>query len=314
MLAVPIRKRSGVFFRDKVWKCAPAAVRRNEVGIAAVMFAVAILFSQYVEAAVTLALRDDRYFQIVIAPFLCAFLIFWHRARIFAKTEYSPKLGIPPLIALAVLCLLFRYWSSNANTAVLLAQLLSILLVISAFLLCNGATSFREALFPLGCLLLMIPLPPDWMDKISAGYQHGSAEMSLAFFRLTSTPVFRQGMTFSLPGLNIEIAKECSGIRSSLMFVIVGILTASLYLQSGWRKFVLIAATIPIAIIKNSVRIVTLSLLSIHVNRWFLYGPIHHQYGGVLSLPVDVALFIPLVLALRKSEGSASRTGSRVVE
>jgi hypothetical protein len=50
------------------------------------------------------------------------------------------------------------------------------------------------------------------------------------------------------------------------------------------------------------VRIVSLSLLSLYVNRSFLNGPIHHQYGGMLSLPVDFALFVPLVVALRKSE------------
>jgi len=158
---------------------------------------------------------------------------------------------------------------------------------------------------------MMIPLPTDWMDNISAGYQRGSADMSYAILRLTGVPVFRQGMKFALPGLDIEIAPECSGIRSSLVFFTVGILAAGLYLRSGWKKFALIASTIPIAIFKNAVRIVSLSLLSIYVNRAFLNGPIHHQYGGLLSLPVDLLLFIPLVLALRKSEQrSLDVTGS----
>lgn len=117
-------------------------------------------------------------------------------------------------------------------------------------------------------------------------------------------------MKFSLPGLNIEIARECSGIRSGLMFFVVGILGASLYLKSGWRKFILIAATIPISIVKNAVRIVSLSLLSIYVNRSFLDGPIHHKYGGMLSLPVDLLLFVPLVLALRRAEDRCAVTSA----
>ena len=109
-------------------------------------------------------------------------------------------------------------------------------------------------------------------------------------------------MRFSLPGLDIEIASECSGIRSSLMFLMVGILTAGLFLRPGWRQLVLIVSTIPIAMCKNAARIVALSLLSIHIDPVFLNGPIHHQYGGVLSLPVDFALFVPLLIALHKSE------------
>lgn len=267
----------------------------------------AILFLRYVEATIALALHDNRYFQVVVAPFLCAFLIFWHRARIFKVAHYSPGVGFPPFIILAVLCLLLRYRYPSTPLGSSFALAFSVLLLMSVFLLFNGVRSFREALFPLCCLLLMIPLPPDWMDKINAAYQHGSAEMSLAIFRLTGTPVFREGMRFSLPGLNIEIAKECSGIRSGLMFFTVGILAASLYLQSGWRKLVLIAATVPISIMKNAVRIVSLSLLSIYVDRFFLNGPLHHKYGGMLSLPVDLALFVPLVLALRKSEDRAAR-------
>jgi exosortase/archaeosortase family protein len=90
-----------------------------------------------------------------------------------------------------------------------------------------------------------------------------------------------------------------------LVFLTVGILTASLFLRSGWGKLSLIVATIPIAICKNAVRIVALSLLSVYVDHSFLNGPIHHRYGGLLSLPVDFLLFVPLLLALRKYENTA---------
>ncbi|HZS55076.1 MAG TPA: exosortase/archaeosortase family protein [Bryobacteraceae bacterium] len=280
-------------------------MKKIELWVATVIFAVAILFFRYLEDTVRLALSDSGYLQILIAPFLCAFLIYWRRASIFANVQYSPTLGLPAVIISVFFCLFLRYFYSHTN--LLLTQSALMLLLLSAFLLCYGMDSFRAALLPLSCLLLMIPAPPDWMEKISAGYQRGSAAVTLAIFKLTGTPVFREDMSFSLPGLNIEIARECSGIRSSLMFFIVGILTAGLYLRSGWRRFVLVAATIPISIVKNAVRIVSLSLLSIYVNRSFLNGPIHHQYGGILSMPVDFALFVPLVLALHKSEQRAGK-------
>jgi len=283
------------------------SVNKRSLSCAAVgLLALVLVNWPLVVAIVRLSLHDDRYLQILLAPFLCGFLIHWYRAEIFAAPEYAPRVGVPLVLVAVILCITATYWQPRTTTTLLLAQSAFVLLSASAFFLVCGARSFRAALYPLCCLLLMIPLPSGLMDQVSAGFQHGSANVSYAIFRLTGTPVLRQGMQFSLPGLDIEIASECSGIRSSLMFLMVGILTASLFLRSSWSQAVLIVATIPIAICKNAVRIVSLSLLSIHVNRVFLEGPIHHKYGGVLSLPVDLALFIPLLLALRKSEDRSS--------
>jgi exosortase len=256
-----------------------------------------------VRGALSLSLHDDRYVQIVIAPFLVAVLIYWHRVEIFAKARYSPRFGAPLFLATTTLCGTLTFWQPRSDFIVLLTQSAGVLLCVAAFFLCFGDSSFKAASYSLGCLLLMIPVPTALMDQIRVGLQHGSAEVSYAILRLTGTPVFRQGMRFTLPGLDIEIAPECSGIRSGLIFFMLGILTAGLYLRSGWRKVALILATIPISIFKNAVRIVTLSLLSIYIDRSFLLGPIHHKYGGLLSLPLDLLLFVPLVLALRKSEG-----------
>ena len=282
------------------------SVKSRSLPIVAVVLPALILLWPLVTATASLSFHDDRYLQIVIAPFLCCFLIFWNRAEIFVKAQYSPGVGIPLLLVNVTVCVILTYWQPRSSLTLLLAQSAAALLWMSAFFLCYGVRSFSAALYPLFCLFLMIPLPPDWMDKISAGYQHGSADISYAILRLTGVPVFREGMKFSLPGLDIEIAPECSGIRSSLVFFTVGILAANLYLRSGWGRFAVIASTIPIAIVKNAVRIVSLSLLSIYVNRAFLNGPIHHQFGGLLSLPVDLVLFVPLLLSLRKSEQRSS--------
>ena len=207
------------------------------VSFEAVALPALLLLWPLATATASLSLHDDRYLQIVIAPFLACFLIYWHRAEIFAQEQYSPGPGIPLVLVSATLCLTLTYWQPHSSVTLLLAQSGAVLLSTSAFFLCHGLRSLRAALFPLCCLLPMIALPPEWMNKISAGYQHGSAEVSDAIFRLTGVPFYRQGMRFSLPGLDIEIAQECSGIRSSLVFFMVGLLAAGLYVRSGWRRF-----------------------------------------------------------------------------
>jgi len=69
-------------------------------------------------------------------------------------------------------------------------------------------------------------------------------------------------MLLQLRGLTVEVAKECSGIRSCVVFVIVAIVASRVCLRSVWAQWALIVSMIPIAIFKNAVRIVVISTLS----------------------------------------------------
>ncbi len=191
------------------------------------------------------------------------------------------------------------------ETARLPLEIVAVVLVwMAAVGLCCGMTSFRVALFPLCCLLFMVPLPLTVIDRITIGLQHASAAASYAILRLVGVPVFRQGMTFVLPGVSIEIAPECSGIRSCLAFTLAAVVASHVCLRSGWRKLALIVLTIPIAIFKNAVRIVVISWMSVYIDKGFLDSPLHHQGGPVFAL-VGLALFVPLLFALQRSETPA---------
>jgi len=54
-------------------------------------------------------------------------------------------------------------------------------------------------------------------------------------------------------------------------------------------------------LIKNGVRIATLTLLANYVNRDFLYGKLHHQ-GGVFFFVIGLALLLPVYWLLRRGE------------
>jgi exosortase len=181
-----------------------------------------------------------------------------------------------------------------------------VLVWMAAFLLFYGIQSFRKALFALCCLFLMIPVPPELMERMTVALQHGSAATSFQILRLMGIPVFREGMTFMVPGLSIQVAPECSGIHSWLAFVMVAILAARVCLRSPWRILALIASTVPVAIFKNAVRIVTISTLTAYVDRTIIDGPLHHRGGPVFAI-VDLAIFVPLLIAFQRSETRSRR-------
>jgi len=118
---------------------------------------------------------------------------------------------------------------------------------------------------------------------------------------LVGVPVFAHGTQLQLPGLEIEVAPECSGIHSCLALALVGLLASRMCLRSGWNRLLLVASTIPIAIFKNAIRISVIASLGAYVNRTFLFGPIH-RYGGLVFTPLAVVLLVFVLLALQKSE------------
>jgi len=122
---------------------------------------------------------------------------------------------------------------ASESTGLLLAIFAIVLVLMAAFVLCCGVQSFRAGIYPLCCMFLMIPLLPSWMDRIAAFLQQGSAAVSYQILRLSGIPVLRRGMLFSLPGLDFEVAPECSGIRSSLAMMMVAIVAGYVYLRSS---------------------------------------------------------------------------------
>ena len=78
-----------------------------------------------------------------------------------------------------------------------------------------GSRWMAAAAFPLAFLIFMVPLPDaavDWLERASA---LASAEAAALYFAIAGTTLVRHGTVFELPGIVLEVAQECSGIRSS---------------------------------------------------------------------------------------------------
>ena len=86
-------------------------------------------------------------------------------------------------------------------------------------------------------------------------------------------------------------------------------LASHLFLSTRWRKALLLVAILPIAIVKNAIRIVSLSLLAVHVDRGFITGQLHSE-GGVVFFLVALAILTPLLTILRNSEPATSLTSN----
>lgn len=246
----------------------------------------------------------DQYSQIVVIPLVCLYLILRKRKVIFADTECSVIPGITlMLIGLAFLLadkLTLGKLSQNDYLSGLMASL--VVLEIGAFILFFGTKAFRLARFPLLVFILMIPFPSWFLDRTVSLLQQGSVVVTAFLLNLTGVPFVREGLVFHLPtNLNIFIADDCSGIRSSIALLIASLVASDVFLRRGWTKLALNLAVLPLSLFKNGLRIATLSLLSVYVDRRFISGDLHRD-GGILFYLIACGILGLLLWRLRKSE------------
>ncbi|MCA1563303.1 MAG: archaeosortase/exosortase family protein [Acidobacteria bacterium] len=255
--------------------------------------------------------KDPSASHLVLIPVITLALIYRRRVSIFSTVRFAWGAG-SGVILVGLLCFLGAFLSrpSVGPHGMLMLQVTTLVILwTGGFLLFYGLAAFRAALFPLLFLGFMIPIPGVLLDAVTRILIIGSSETVAGLFALTGTPYHREGFLFALPGLTIAIADECSGIRSTIALLLTGLLAGHMYLRSGWSKAVLFAAILPLTILKNGIRIVSLSLLSIHVDPSFLSGRLHHD-GGVVFFLLALALLLPLLIVLRRT-GVGHRFGER---
>lgn len=238
---------------------------------------------------------------VLLIPFVSAGVIFFERRTVFHRLSFDfLTAGALMAAAGAVWGVCFRNQQSFTPTGILAGNTLSlVLLTIAGFVLFFGRSAAWGARFSLLFLFLAIPPPDPLLQPIVHFLQKGSAEITQFIFELTRVPFIRQGLIFDLGAYTIEIAEECSGIHSSIAILILALLAAHFYLRRFWRQSLFVIASILIMLVKNGIRIATLTLLAMYVNPGFLSGRLHHQ-GGIVFFIVGLVLLIPILETLRR--------------
>jgi exosortase len=247
---------------------------------------------------------SEHYSHIIVLPFLVAYLLYVTREAILAHCLPSVKLGVAVITigAATVWAATTSVVTADQGPRLSLAMLGLVAMWTGAFITCYGPRALRAATLPFLVLLFMVPLPPVALDATIVFLQKGSAEATAVVFALIGMPAFREGMFFTLPGLTIEVAKECSGIRSSLALLISGLAMAHLLLRTTWTRTLFVVMIVPVAIVKNAIRIALLSWLAVNIDPSFITGSAVHRSGGIPIFVASLAVLGALAWLLRRCE------------
>ena len=247
--------------------------------------------------------RSDAFSYIPFIPIVSVYLLNINRRDIFSQQKSYPAAGLIPIsIGILVLIIVEKRTASLDHSDYLsLAALSMVLIWIGGFTICYGVRSLRAAALPLLFLFFMVPIPVNVLDKFILILQTGSADAAYGFLKATGVPVERAGYVFHLPSLNIEVAKECSGISSAVSLLIAGLVAGHLFLQTGQSKLIVSLLIAPITILKNGFGIAALSILGVYVDERVLGSELHRN-GGVLLFILALALVWGVIVLLGKAE------------
>ncbi len=262
-----------------------------------------LAFYTTLAALVRYSLSDRSSSHIILIPFISFFLLYVERQKIFSISTMSVKPGIGLAIAGLIFYLLaVRGPIPAEGNWSLFGQAIAVIIVwVGGFLFFYGIAAMRAGAFALFFLVLMVPMPDVILNWIIKALQEGSTDIAYLIFRLVGTPVLRHGFVLALPTVTIEVAQECSSIRSSMALFITCLLAAHLYLRTGWKKLVLVLLSLPLSLIKNGIRIATLTLLSIYVDPRFLTGSLHSE-GGFVFFFLALSMLLPVFLWMERSD------------
>jgi exosortase C (VPDSG-CTERM-specific) len=255
---------------------------------------------------VRLGIHSDLYSHTLLIPVISSYLIWVRRKEWPAFGRGSLGMAMLPVMFGAGLLVAYfvqiqQGWQPPTNDYLCLIMLAFLFLLAGGAILLLGQRFILAILFPVLFLIFMVPFPVALENGIERFFQYWSADAVQLFYRMTDTTFLRDGQVFQLPGITIQVAQECSGVRSSLVLFMTSLLAGYLFLRSPWKRGLFALIVIPLGIFRNAFRILTISLLCIHVDPNYIHSPIHHR-GGPIFFALSLIPFMLLLYLLRRSE------------
>lgn len=250
------------------------------------------------------AAASELYSYVLLIPFISVYLLWLKRASLPLSAPPAHWLGVACLLAGGAL--LSTNWfrpgliagNDNYLTVMTICFLLFFYGICSLFW---GLRLLRMAAFPLGFLILLVPIPPLVIQEIDSFLQKGSALVAAGFFLLSGTPFLRDGLAFQLPDIKLAIAPECSGIHSTIVLFITALLSGHIFLRTPWKRVVLALLVVPLGLFRNGFRVFVIGQLCVHWGPQMIESPVHRKGGPIFFALSLIPLFFMLFL-LFKSE------------
>lgn len=222
-----------------------------------------------------------------LIPVLTVIMIYQRREELRAAYIRTAWWGWGVFILSAGLYLASALWQIYFTGA---ASLVLMLLAVTLILL--GREAARIILAPLSFLFFMIPMPLVMIAHVSFRMKLIASEIASQIARAMGIDVVRQGCLLLTDSSYLIVDEPCSGLRSLIALIALGAVVAYYTPASRARRSIILLSSIPVAIVSNVLRIVTLTVIAELYGAQAIEGFIHDATGLLVFVSAFILLFL----------------------
>ncbi len=246
-----------------------------------------VLYGPILESLILNWWKDPNYGHGFLVPVFAGY-VFWKQRERLAKISLKPSnFGFLVMVAAIALLLL-----GSLGAELFTSRFSMLVLVAGCVLFLGGRRFLRAIMFPLGFLILMIPIPTIIYNQITFPLQLLASRFATFWLQLINVPVLREGNLIILPNYTLEVVDACSGIRSLMTLITLAIAYGYLTERRLWVRWLLVILMVPIAIVSNAIRIMGAGLLTFHYGPSMAEGFFHEFSGWVIFVAALILMFI----------------------
>ncbi len=238
-------------------------------------------------------------------PVVAAYIVWRRRAALAAIRPQTNYWGLALVLYGAV-----QFMLGTLGAELFLARTAFLISLTGAIWFLGGTRMLKQLAFPLALLWFMIPIPAIIYARITLPLQLFASAVAERVLGWINIPVLRDGNILELPsGQKLSVVEACSGIRSLLSLSFLSLVYAYFFDPKVWMRWVLLCATIPIAILANSARVSITGIIS-NYRPELAEGFFHMLEGWVLFI-VAGALLIAFHQLINRIYYAHSKTVQR---
>ncbi|HMV87761.1 MAG TPA: exosortase/archaeosortase family protein [Blastocatellia bacterium] len=245
---------------------------------------------------------DENYSHGFLIPVISGYAIWANRERLFSTPAEPRLLPGAALVLLAVLMLL----AGILGAELYVTRLSLVLSLFGLTLYFGGWAWLRQLLFPIGLLLLALPIPNILFNQIAFPLQLIASDYATRLIRLLGIPALREGNVIELARMKLQVVEACSGIRSLVSLAALAVIYVYFTETRWWRRIVLVVSVIPIAIVANALRVAGTGVMAHYRGAQAAEGFLH-SFSGLMVFLVAVLLLVGLAQLLTLAERFWSR-------
>ncbi len=236
---------------------------------------------------------DENYSHGFLIPFISAYAIWSRRDRLIA-TLREPHWLLGGFLMIIAVLLLFVGVLGAELFVTRVSMVLSLAALVVYFC---GTTWLRQLIFPIGLLLLAIPVPNIIFNQIALPLQLIASDYATRAIRFFGIPALREGNIIELAQMRLQVVEACSGIRSLMSLTTLAVVY-TYFTETKWRRrIVILAAVIPIAIVANAARVAGTGVMAHYWGVRAAEG-FMHSFSGWLVFIVAVLLLLAVAQSL----------------